>query len=1290
MAADRSSSGGETKTRRGLSWPKRLGIVAASVVVVLAGLYFVITSGWFVKSFVLPRVGTAMHATMEAGDVSLSPLSGAEIHQFTLRTTGTEPVVKIQELKVAYRLGAMMGGSIEVPEFSLVGPEVDIIIQPDGKSNLDALMATNSQTTASTKSSSKPLLVEIVKAALTKGKVRLTQLQADGGKQVIEINNLEFSAQDVKNAKAGKMSLSLDLSQTRTPKPGSTNVPDGLQASLRGNFDFQLDQQLLPSQVKGELRLAVTQGKGLYQELAGSSAILTCDATPGEIKQLMLQFERAGQKLGALSVSGPFDAAKREAHVKIDIKDIDRQALNLVGAGIGLDFRDTKINASSVIDILQRGQSIAAQGSLQVSQFGVTRGEVTTVPLDLRLDFGANADIAGKSGIVQALNIKATQRQVDLLTGGLDRPMNFSWGESMHGLNEATLSVNLNALNLDDWRAFLGPNPPSGIISIRAKLLTKKDARENTFDISTGIDSLTAAFGSNRLDRATVKLAAKGQFNDFKTLLLDEYSFSLAQHGGALVNAKGSANVRLDTQDMNAQITLESDLPAVLREFPVPQIAASTGTLKVTGLYAQDKDGKHGTLNLVLARFTGEAAGYKFADWQVVFDTSGDYKGTRVDLRRASLTLRQGLQDGGTFDLGGTYDTDLKSGTATFNLLNLNQNTLRTFLAPMLGQNELATGSIDLKGTTKFNPAEESTVQLTLGVDKVLFTDPQGKFPKTPFSARLQLDASQNRGIVQVRKAMLSLAPATPGSNEFQLLGTLDLSNRVADVEFTLTNFTDTALAPLLAPALAPNRLAVFQLNAGGKAKYNPKGEGVIQLGLNLGGFQLADAKGVPTPPVPLKGEIQLQASQKQALIELQRLFVSLPPTDRAKNQFEAKGKLDLAATNAAPSQITLAAESIDLTPVYDLFVTNKAPTAPATTPAKAKPAAKPAQGQGANASTQPSGPPPTEPPPIALPLRNLAVDLKVDRLFLREIAISNWVASVKIDNGTVALSPFKLSLNGAPVTMDAWADLTQAGYRYKAGWSFDSVDLVPLVTSFSPDKTGQIQGLLRSTAKIEGAGITGPNLRRNLKGDIDFNLTNLNMQLVGPKAQKLLTPISILLAVPEISATPLQSLGASATIGDGTVQLKHFKAASPAFIAGATGTIELADILTNSPINLPVSLSLKRNLAERARMLPANAPADAQFVALPQFAKVTGTVGDPKTETDKTKIGGQLLDTAGQLVGGKAGGILQGVGGLFKGDAGKSVTNALPQTPIPAVPKTNEAPKALDLIRGFLPPNKK
>jgi hypothetical protein len=141
------------------------------------------------------------------------------------------------------------------------------------------------------------------------------------------------------------------------------------------------------------------------------------------------------------------------------------------------------------------------------------------------------------------------------------------------------------------------------------------------------------------------------------------------------------------------------------------------------------------------------------------------------------------------------------------------------------------------------------------------------------------------------------------------------------------------------------------------------------------------------------------------------------------------------------------------------------------------------------------------------------------------------------------------------------------------------------------------------------------------------------------------------------------------------------------------------------SPLKLPVEIALSREVAQRARLVGADAPTNTAYVTLPPIASLKGTLGAPEAEVDKVQTALLLAKGVGGLVGGGAltnltdlvsgatkgdtnvvGNVLQNLGGLLGGRK-DAATNA-PATNAPVKgsiggllkgllgPKTNEPPK--------------
>jgi hypothetical protein len=236
--------------------------------------------------------------------------------------------------------------------------------------------------------------------------------------------------------------------------------------------------------------------------------------------------------------------------------------------------------------------------------------------------------------------------------------------------------------------------------------------------------------------------------------------------------------------------------------------------------------------------------------------------------------------------------------------------------------------------------------------------------------------------------------------------------------------------------------------------------------------------------------------------------------------------------------------------------------------------------------------------------------------------------------------------------------NLAVAGYQYDLNAKLDGVPLEPLVNTFAPEKRGQMKGDLLASAQIKGAGTTGASLQKNLGGQLGLTLTNADVKVSNNKfLQSLLIPLAAVLQTPELAQSPLTWIDADVGIANGTVTLSNATVRSSLFTAGIDGTITLKEVLTNSTFNkMPVHLALVGSVAQRVQFLSVNSTSN--YVALPQFYAIGGTLGKPDPQIDKTALVKSAATEAIGRIGGDAGKILRGVGNLGGASTNAAGTN--------------------------------
>lgn len=428
-------------------------------------------------------------------------------------------------------------------------------------------------------------------------------------------------------------------------------------------------------------------------------------------------------------------------------------------------------------------------------------------------------------------------------------------------------------------------------------------------------------------------------------------------------------------------------------------------------------------------------------------------------------------------------------------------------------------------------------------------------------------------------------------------------------------------------------------------------------------------------------------------VIDIKQCLARLVATERAKNELSLTGRVDMTKPEAITGALRLSSEALDFTAYYDLFT-----------------------GTTMSSPQKPANPAPKdenkEPDAITMPLHDFSVDATLARIYLREIDISNLVANAKFNGGHMLVKPLQCSLNGAPIKGSLDVNLGVPGFQYDLMFDAPNVPLAPLVNSYQPERKGQVNGTATASAQLKGAGVTGTSLQKNLTGQFDLVATNLSLSLDNVHNKVIKQVVNVIVGIPgaiknptavvgnlvgsllgaksssegtvdQWMKSPVNAIVAHGTAGSGKIELKQAYVESAAFHGEATGVIQIADVLTNSTMQFPVTVSLSKSVSDKLGLTPSDTLSNAVFVALPQFLKMSGTVGNPKSNPDYlvlTKIALKSAAGMGLNIGGaatdKVGSTLGAVENLLGGQ--HAVTNSATNT----IPTTNHP--ATDLMRGL------
>jgi len=1098
-------------------WPKLIGFGAAGLLVLLGIAYFAATSAGFLKGFVLPRVSQTLHADITVSDATISPFSEIRLQDLKVQAVGQEPLVLVPEIRIRYHLMDFLKSQFRVQEIAVESPVLALVENPDGSSNLDPILKALAAKPAAAKpeagvQGAQPPLIDLQKLTISHASLRKVKNYAAGKRDLISVTNLNLSLTGLGNNQKARLQIDAGLGADNHPPAGGDAF---LSAVLSAAFELGLTADLQPGWVSGRLQVEVPVAGGGFADLATFRAGLDCRLTPAEIEQLSLRFQKGGEALGELTVSGPFAAAKQEGRLQVVLRGVDRRLLNLAGARTGLDFGSTTIDSTNTIQFEKAGAVLAVAGNLDVGRLQVTRAGQATPVLDLSLGYDLSVDRSGQVATLRGLRLSGQQEQRELVSIRLAQPMSVGWGGGTTALPDASMALVLTNLNLADWKPFLGGVLSSGSADLNLNLKSRQGGKQIGFSATSQISNLALRLGGNEVSQVGVALQLDGDAAELQRIHLAQFKVGLLLQGQPAADVSVAGNYDLKDGKADLQLKLHALLARLLKSFPQPAVDLSTGELGLGVRLTQTQAVQSVTGDLTVTNLSGQVGGNALREFATALHLDLSRSGDRLEIREVAGSLCGG--SGGRFEISGLCGLTNQSADVKLKLVGVNQNALQPFLQPLLADKKMVSVSINSEIAAQYHPPGASVVRGSLEMTNLVVIDPQKGFPATPLAIGLLWDASLAGQSAQVRQLQLSLTP-----------------------------------------------------------------------------------------------------------------------TDRATNQVTLSGEMDFSRPAAVRGNLTLAADSLDLTRYYDLFAGGVKATNPPVAAAKTS---------SANTAQ--------EPPPVFLPLTNFTAMVQMNRIYLHEIELTNFLAALQVDGARVSLSSFRFALNGAPFSVTALMDLGVVGYRYDLKVDGRQLPLAPLVDTFQPARKGQLGGTFSAQAAIKGAGITGPSLQTNLTGQFSVGLTNLALSVVNIQSPLLKSLINVVGTVPELLSnpgsalssllgnkgahaslidelrqSPIEMIAASGSVGNGRMLLAEALVRSAVFEAGAQGTLTLASVLTNSTLNFPVSVSLSQSLARRFNL--AGASTNSAYVPLPQFLTMTHTLGAPKAEINKMALAGTALKSLG------------------------------------------------------------
>jgi len=570
-----STTAAPSESRR----PKKWVIVVAVLLGLLLFSYFFLTSAYFIKSFVLPKASKTINAQITVEDISVSPFSSASLRGLKITTTG-EPLITAEAASVRYSLMDILRGTMSVSELKVQSPKVVFVQNADRTTNFDPIMKAlaekaDPKAADESKDAEKPKL-NLKNISLENAHISVKQTSDTGDQQTIELSNVNVTMDQVVVGTPGKLQLAAELALDQQAK-GQTDK-NRLTAKATANFEFLLTPELAPQSIKGKGELKVGQSQGSFADLNGFIALLNAEVTPTEVKSMRVDFNQNAEALGAITMSGPFDAAKGEAKLNIIVEPLGKRVLNLAGAALGYDFGSTQLSGNTVLEASKNFTFLSVNGELTGRQFTLIKDGQQVSPLDIAAQYSVQHNQDGTNSFtkIDKLNVTAQQKNKQLLILNVTQPIQISAAGNVTG--NSALALKLDQLDLADWKPLAGAAAKSGIVDATVDVSFANGGKEIQTTFQTTANNLALISGTNIT--SPLNAALKG-----KLTIQNSRSYK----GNVVANATGQVgDIQLNDLQMAADLSVNISTQQVIS----PTLAVSlkhagkpAGSFDLSGTY---------------------------------------------------------------------------------------------------------------------------------------------------------------------------------------------------------------------------------------------------------------------------------------------------------------------------------------------------------------------------------------------------------------------------------------------------------------------------------------------------------------------------------------------------------------------------------------------------------------------------------------------------------------------------------------------------------------------------------
>jgi len=736
--AGESTTVQKSAIRRTHKWYKLVIVLIVALMGTGLAVYHIVTSAWFFKSVILPRVSRGVGAEITVKEAKIHPFSQIVLEGLLVKPAGFEPVFQLSTVKARYSLMRLLRGELAIDSLVIDSPEITIVRQGDGRSNIDPILNTLSGkpkvATPRKPVPPAPMKIDIGRVTISGGRITFINKSGKGSTFKLILEELQGDCVNLKNASTGTLSLKTMIRGSEETSNGE--IVNSFVGSITNSIRMRIstDGQIENASVNNKYE--VKSATGELAHLLGVGLTMVGEITTQNIQNLTIDFAQHSTPLGKILVYGPFNLKDGTGQITLCLVGISAPALELFAAPFGYKFGDTIINASNYITFANYSQSIATEGYVNVSKFSISRRDLSIPPMDFHANFRISYNGTTGELAIEKFEIDGYTNSKPLLQSRLTAPIKISRQTSLIPTYSSHFLTKVTDLDLGAWKTPISTFIPSGIINAQIELAPSTNNTGGTLNFATEWRGITLTVNSMAIQNLNGSCLGRLVLENLQNINIESLTFSLSRATNPLLQAHLAGQANLQQYLSNLKFRFEANLQNLSKLTMPPTINITSGTASLHG----SLEGSLTNCNLAI---TGKLNSAKCIFLgQTLQPTDGEFSalvhrlGSEIMLKDLKLCLSQAGNS--VFDLKGDGQLNTETRDITMKI------TVPVCTEPIL---TLATASLLKPGTiipgnlfadaylSKKGSAWESSITAT--VSNLLFKAGQEKFGPYNFGIHL-------------------------------------------------------------------------------------------------------------------------------------------------------------------------------------------------------------------------------------------------------------------------------------------------------------------------------------------------------------------------------------------------------------------------------------------------------------------------------------------------------------------------------------------------------------------------